>query len=63
MAKYRVHKRFLEQSGQWHHPGDVVELSSDRAQLFLSRGWISEYRTEMVTPPETRGKRRRDAQP
>ena len=61
MAKYRIRKRFLEQSGEWHHPGEVAEFDKDKAQLFLSRGWIAEYQTQMVSPPETRVRRGRHA--
>lgn len=61
MGKYRVKKRFLEQSGEWHHPGELAEFDQKKAEPLLARGWIAEYRTEMTAPPETRGRRKRDA--
>lgn len=61
MAKYRVKKRFLEPSGEWHHPGDVAEFDREKAEVWLTRGWITTYQTQMMAPPETRARRKRDA--
>lgn len=67
MAKYLVRKRFLESSGEWHHPGDVIDMDKKEAERLETRGWIMVYNTQMTAPPETRGflgrRRKQDAIP
>lgn len=65
--KYISTHYFKDDKGQWHSPGDALELEREEASVLKARGLIVAYQTQMVSPPETRvlempkGRRRRNA--
>lgn len=52
--KCLVMKYFKDESGEWHQPGNVLDLDRDRAESCLARGNIKIIQTQMAAPPETR---------
>lgn len=64
MASFMTSRRFLDNNGRWHKDGELLELGLVEAEIYLSRGVIRAYQTQMVLPPETRaGRRRKNALP
>jgi hypothetical protein len=45
---------FKTEKGDWVQPGSVVDLDPDEAAVYRAKGLVKLYRTEMVSPPETR---------
>lgn len=56
--KFVVIQFFKDDSGEWHQPGSLVDFGKEEAELYLSRGVIQSYRTQMVRPVETRRRKR-----
>jgi hypothetical protein len=45
---------FKDSRGEWHQPGNIVEVEEEESRALVQKGFVKIIRTAMVKEPENR---------